>query len=466
MDHDPDAIGDMLFRGTMRATSKGLNVDSLMQLAISRANDPTVFDEVEPFFFRTRASNSQLDSYFTRMASSSLANYVEDGKRGVQFQNSHNGHGGFLGGGGEVGFGRSLSAELVGTKTAPEAHLDFITQRGLQCGNMSSDQFIQGMRSGIYQDVSIGFMPGRFECSICGGDMLNWRSENGCDHMPGVTYEVKKGSRTVKVQAFAWVHDAHLNEVSIVYDGATPGAGVLAVEKARAMLATGHLSWGAQQAVEGIYRCPVIGPSRHWRGVEARGMDGEIVTTITGEEQSEEQTATATSTATEQEGAAGATTLIEPIETGRSVPAQTGTTEDPLAALRAKWDGTAIKLGTDPVAALEAVGDAYLSLRGQHAAIAQEAADGRAYRASLVEQLKREGVRSLGAEKWPQAEARWLRMASVATTEELRGFIADLAEEGNQRLGAGNGRVTTEGVPPGTVASNRDAKPTNDRNLP
>jgi hypothetical protein len=119
MDHDPDAIGDMLFRGTMRATSKGLNVDSLMQLAISRANDPTVFDEVEPFFFRTRASNSQLDSYFTRMASSSLANYVEDGKRGVQFQNSHNGHGGFLGGGGEVGFGRSLSAELVGTKTAP-----------------------------------------------------------------------------------------------------------------------------------------------------------------------------------------------------------------------------------------------------------------------------------------------------------------------------------------------------------
>lgn len=465
---EPEALYDQQYRGTMRATSRNLDTDGLLKLALERAPDPTVLDEIDPFFFRTVASNDRLDSYFTRMADTSLKNYAADATAGVQFQNSHNGSG-LMGLGAQIGFGRSLRGQVVTQGKERQLWVDFMTQRGLACGNLTSDQFIQGLRAGIYQDVSIGFMPGRFECSICGGDMLNWRSENRCEHIPGVTYEVKKGGRTSKQLAYAWVHDAHLNEVSTVYDGATPGAGVLAVEKARAMMATGHLSWGTQQLVEGIYRCPIIGPGLTWRGVGDGAMDGTIIDL--GEEHGAD-TAAATAIAEPRDAGAGgdtAVTSIAPLEGERAATATATPDSDPLLALRAKYEGTPITLGSDPVQALEVVADAYLALRTQHATLSAEAADGRAYRKHLMERLEQEAVRALGAERWELAKPRWMRTAGAASTEDLRGYIEDFERDGNKRLGAGDGRVTRSPEPKLDGDGDTDDKgrrPTHDRNLP
>src|SRR5215213_9927954 len=70
--------------------------DHLLSILHSRV-DPSVFegdDAPVPFFFRVEASNQNIDSYFTRMAKSSLKNYAQDATDpGVQFQVSHNGGG-------------------------------------------------------------------------------------------------------------------------------------------------------------------------------------------------------------------------------------------------------------------------------------------------------------------------------------------------------------------------------------
>src|SRR5205823_2130449 len=91
--------------------------------------------------------------------------------------------------------------------------------------------------SGVARDVSVGFSPGHFECSICRGDPYDWFSGT-CRHIPGLKYSGKGDVVTSGgTLCYAWVCDAKLREVSLVYLGATPGAQVtdLAIEKARRM---------------------------------------------------------------------------------------------------------------------------------------------------------------------------------------------------------------------------------------
>jgi hypothetical protein len=61
---------------------------------------------------------------------------------------------------------------------------------------------------------------------------MSWTSS--CVHVPGLFYS-KDGKRLLDsksvdaVQAYAWVRDGRLSEVSAVYDGATPGAQIAEV---------------------------------------------------------------------------------------------------------------------------------------------------------------------------------------------------------------------------------------------
>src|SRR5688500_111442 len=190
----------------------------MIALSIKRAPDPAIFDEKEPFFFTVEASNRSVDSYFTTMDESSLLNYAADATDpGVQFQNSHSVR--------SVGFGRSLNGKAVGRGQNQSLLVDFYTLPGLEDDGITSDCFIDGARAGIYEDVSIGFMPGQMICNICGNDFLRkWEVEYGgpdyCGHWPGMKYQAENGRSKKETTCILNVVDGRLNEVSFVYDGA------------------------------------------------------------------------------------------------------------------------------------------------------------------------------------------------------------------------------------------------------
>ena len=137
---------------------------------------------------------------------------------------------------------------------------DFYTIPGMKTGQMSTDDFILGMRSGIISDVSVGFYGGDFRCSLCGLDY--WR---GCRHIAGETYERRdeQGEVIGKERAFVWIDDAHLSEVSAVYDGATPGAAIL---KAQQESEAGRLSPQHARLIEARYRIKLPAAQRFFAG--------------------------------------------------------------------------------------------------------------------------------------------------------------------------------------------------------
>lgn len=227
-----------------------LDQATLLQIARGIMPDPSVLSESEPFFWTAEVSNDRLDSYFTRMSESTLRNYEEDANTGVSFQNSHRTD--------ELGLGRSLQARFYGPQGNGVSRLEvtFYTLRGLRLTNLSTDDFIRGVRSGIVRDVSVGFYGGRYVCSICGRDMLkDW----DCTHVPGMKYDMvdpATGRRQSDQLSFAWVDDARLAEVSAVYEGSTPGAAIL---KATREAEAGRLTPIARTVIEQRYRVALPG---------------------------------------------------------------------------------------------------------------------------------------------------------------------------------------------------------------
>lgn len=452
-DDTPDIIeaGSHTFRSSMgiRATTLSTKERSaLLDLAKSRALDPEALDEEgnEPFFWTARASNQNVDSYYTRMDESSLENYARDASDpGVQFQNSHNGAS-FLGGG-EVGFGRSLQGKVSGRSGAKEVLIDFYAIPGLQCGNMTSDQFIRGTRTGIYADVSIGFIPGRMLCNICGNDWLkryDWifgdtGDEESCRHWPGKEYEVGEGKSKKKVRCILDVMDGRLSEVSTVYDGATPGAGIAAVDMARMMSAEGKLSDSDRAFVENLYRVRIAPPAGMHGGVDleyamARGTGMTKATTKPAEERTEaevveETTVVAEVTSDDDDG--GRINLNKKPEV-----AETEST-DPMERLRAKYAGTGIEIGTDPYRMIERLADHCLSQAQDIEKLTQEAEYGRQAREAMLEELDATVVRAFGATDAEKRQALHRKAVGTMDMDELQSYIDDLEGRAKSRIPGG-----------------------------
>lgn len=223
----------------------------LLAVARDRAPDPAAFDEHTPHFWRATISTNQLDAYYTAMQGSTLRNFASEAEVGVAFQDSHK----------TDGLVRMLGQSLSGKYTGPGgdgiAHTDadFYTLLGV---SPTIDEFVTRMRGGLVRDVSVGFYGGQWMCSICGRDMMSdWQ----CYHWPGMEYVVtdEQGNKTdKKVLCTARVENAHLSEVSAVYDGATPGAMILRAQHA---IDAGRLRPEQVRMLEVQYRTRLPGAS-------------------------------------------------------------------------------------------------------------------------------------------------------------------------------------------------------------
>lgn len=406
---------------------------SLFALARARAHDPAIFDEHPPVFFSAVASNSNLDTYFTRMAASSLKNYAEDAAAGVPLLDSHR-HDSVV---------RTLGHSLTGRYTAGRGDkparttIDFYTLTGL---DPAIDGFVGRLRAGLARDVSIGFRGGRYVCSLCGGEMFDWHAdrETRCPHIPGFRYPVvgKDGKPTGAQQvAEAGVEDAHLAEVSTVFDGATPDAAFTGM-KARALFALGDLSARDRDAVARRYPFappdatpatvaatapPAVPLAGDGAGAGAGGDGDRDSDSDSGPDGMGDGTDTQEVRAmAEQEGTYTRAQLDAGVaDAQRALRDDFGATVGAL--LRAA--GAVPGEGEDTVAALRALCADTPRLR-------QLADDGATYRADLIEQVATEGVRAFGNDyeaEQERAELAGLPLAGIKRRLTLYRQAADQA---------------------------------------
>jgi hypothetical protein len=439
--------------------------ERLLSLLHARVGDD-IFDSEdapEPFFFSVEASNARVDSYFTYMSEKSLRNYAADAADpGVQFQVSHNGGGGWASSG-EVGFGRSLDGKFQKRGgDSPATVVDFYTIPGLTCGNMTSDQFILGARTGVYSDVSIGFTPGAFICNICDQDMLSrdWMDPDRCTHYPGLTYDVEKGGKVRKELCIARVEDAHLNEVSTVYDGATPGAGILAIDMGRMAAAHGRLNSLDHTLLENVYRVKIDLPTRIYGGTE---MPPERSAVQVAERTAATETTTDEAATTERSDAAEAAVAVaDPenpsLERGDAdekpqllflndeveaeVVEPERQTVQPMERLVQKYDGKIRFVSKDPVKNLEFLADTVIEMGSRIKGLEKDAADGRGYREELLKELDRAVVRAFTADGAAEKQARYRRIAEREDVAGVKELIADLELKAGERFQPG--RLTKE----------------------
>lgn len=248
---------ELVFRTEASVRVGMLPTDEQLAIIRGKAPDPSVFETKPPFSWRAESSSGRLDSYFTRMHSTSLKNYVEDAISGVMFLDSHVRR--------QLGYGQSFwgsfeSGTPEDEENPPKALLDFFTIPDVKLNSVDTNSFIDAVRAGVIRDVSIGFNPGTVECNICGNDPFDWW-DSECIHIPGAYYD-SKGKMVTKstkgaLQAFAWIKDARLNEVSAVYDGATPGAHIL---KAQYLAEAGQLARAMIPMLERQLRCRLPEP--------------------------------------------------------------------------------------------------------------------------------------------------------------------------------------------------------------
>lgn len=379
--------------------------DAVVQLARGRALDPDIFDELPPFYWLNEISSDRLDAYFTRMdPATTLRNFAADAAEGRAFLLGHDHR--------SMPFGSTLTGDLLAGDGA-----SIVQAWGMCLVEDQTAPFRNRTRAGIQKDVSVGFGRGKWICSICGRDMMrDW----DCWHIPGIEYEVKAtgssgslGSASM-VLCTVTIVDARLSEVSAVFDGATPGAAILQAERAAE---AGQLPAAHERLITSRYRIRL--PERR---IVAPGATLEEPTPMAGE---------------------------NPIPA--PAPRQL---DDEDADVRATLD--------DARNALAQAEERLTALAGERDALAQQvaeltplAADGRAYRSDLIDQLVAEGVRAHGAGFDEKTYRSLVATAPIATIKRMRD---DMQALGDARLPAG--RQSVEGGDPKGAPAPKPEKPT------
>jgi len=328
--------------------------------------DPSILEERTPFFWRLEASNTLIDSYYTHMTLGTLGNFQADAKAGVAFLPGHR-HS-------DLPFGRSLDAQLETALNPDRTRLtvDFYTMPGLTLNAVKTDDLIDGIRSGILKDVSIGFTSTEMTCDICGRDMWDW----DCPHVPGMKYEVKGSDNVMRiVQATFAVNDAHLSEVSSVYDGATPRAEIL---KAEREAAEGRMKPDAVRMFETRYRMKLPEAKRTHAGVTLEGKKLEFEKIVN-----------------DVRGVLAVDADADVVNTVVQLKTELESNRSAQAALVA---------AQDKVVELTPLAD-----------------DGRAYRSDLITEALAQGIRAFGEKFAKETYEDVLKRASLAVIKQLSG---------------------------------------------
>lgn len=395
-------------------------IELLNMIKENHVLDTAILDEKTPFFFDAEISSDMVDAYSSYMTLSTLTNFMNDARMGVAFLPAHDHD--------ELPFGRSFEASLENAVNPPRTRVvaSFYTMPGLKLNDVSTDDLIGGLRSGLVKDTSVGFHGGEMTCSLCGRSIWSW----DCPHIPGMRYEVESGGVVATKTATYAVDGAHLAEVSAVYDGATPRAEIL---KAEREASTGRLRPEAARMIEQRFRVKLPAAKRSFAGADIPQSN-------------------------QKEGAMSLDELLAGVRKALALNPDADVMEAVTNA------GAELqRLRPLEAAAQEAQGRVK-ALEGELAtaqeratALEPEAADGRQYRTDLLEQALVEGVRALGDKFDKATYETLLRGASLATIKRMRD---DWQAQGDARLPGG--RASTDSGEPAPGKTEKPAR----RNTP
>lgn len=204
-------------------------------------------DEDVLIHFLEAANSNFVGDRFLFIGDSTLQNIATGGADGVSFMNSHRTGG--LSEPAELPFGQSFCGSYeqgIDQSGNPQqrATVGVFMLRDLHptgANGPSTDELDRMMRGGMVKDVSVGLLGGEQVCDICGHGLFE-RGQDAegysvylCPHVPGthramtqeqIDAQVQRDARNASGYATYTLHDARLLEVSAVYDGAVPGAGV------------------------------------------------------------------------------------------------------------------------------------------------------------------------------------------------------------------------------------------------
>lgn len=183
--------------------------------ALKIINEKHALSEQKPedlFIFGGRLSSQSLDSHNSRMTSQSIKNYADDANKGFPLITMHDKK--------PYSIGRVFMGEISGVETNRSGldvtglNLDILAYIPLNlqvADNLNTNDFIRGIESGTWNQLSIGFDCDEHNdllCSVCNKNILS------CNHSPGKRYN---GNR-----AYYWVNNAHAKEASLVSIGSNP----------------------------------------------------------------------------------------------------------------------------------------------------------------------------------------------------------------------------------------------------
>ena len=419
-----------LLRATIQVRAPGTPDEDDMAAINRLARSPLKAEDV--YCFDCVPSTDALDSYFTRQAMSSLNNYACDAMTGVAVMNSHRTSPSL--GGVELPLGRSYYGEVQAgeeiSRLFAKAYLLRDYQPNKDTANTAT--LIRGIESGITHDLSIGFQPGWYRCSVCNRDLF----DRDCPHYPGARYE--------GVRAYAWVEEAHMREFSFVYAGATPGAGILKAERA---YEDGTLDRKLVSELEDCYQVrlarrwavPDLGNARRSGEVDA-ARSGQRAAQPTNDEGGEPMKGTEfldlVEAALQQRvgrelSSANVQTLRgirESIEgAGDTLEEAAGQIADLLARVEGEEDD-------ERVATLER----------QIADLTPLAETGKRYRADLIEEALKSGVRVFGNAFQTELHRRMFERATLDETKAVAGDCERLAQD---KLGPGGSQTAPVELP-------------------
>lgn len=360
------------------------------------------FGGASPFFFPAEISSGRQDSHFTHMLDSTLKNFAAESESGVAFLDSHKRY--------NLPIGYTFTGSLERDNGVTRVVSDIYTTPDLKLGNSSyanTDDFIKAVRTNIVRKVSVGFYGGDMICDICGGSFWDWRS---CKHWPGRKYTIESDNgdngESKEVVATFGISDAHLAEVSAVYEGSTPGAMIL---RAEGMAEAGLLDGEEIRRLETQYRIKLPTGQRVWPAVE--GAMARYVKKANGEKQQ----------------------------------------MDELEQIRDALKGTPAPEGVLITDAVKWLADDYARLKKANDELGPLAVQGKQYRADTIKDALAEGVRALGKDFHSETYERMFESADVAHIQRMRDDWkrqGDLIFKGKRKTVDGEEQSTTTTTAP------------------
>lgn len=187
--------------------------------------------ETDVFLHTIEAASSRfIPDRWAFLAESTLRNIAADSNAGIAFMTKH-ATGGLFSSGGENPYGRTFAGYFEPGEVSRTLVQLYMLRAHNPNGTSapSTDDLNKGIEGGTLFDVSCGLSrkgAGKLVCDVCSQDLFT------CNHMPGTTEDMNEGqiaaqkARGVPGGKASYSYDNfHAAEISIVHDGALPGAG-------------------------------------------------------------------------------------------------------------------------------------------------------------------------------------------------------------------------------------------------